>query len=116
MLLTRLVCLVSSGQDGLDFREFLAFICIGFLLGVIPQARGTQADNASHALRLCTDAFWLLDRNHDGIITKAELDAQEVSEAFRGVRFGQMLRSVHFDSALPNRQRLARSTIRCECA
>ena len=61
---------------------------------MIPQARGTGADNASHALRLCTDAFWLLDVNNDGIITKAELDAQDVSEAFRGVRFGQSLRSV----------------------
>ena len=61
---------------------------------MIPQARGTGAYNASHALRLCTDAFWLLDVNNDGIITKAELDAQDVSEAFRGVRFGQSLRSV----------------------
>lgn len=80
-------CADEDGQNGLDFREFLAFICIGFLLEVIPQARGTGADKAAHALRLCVDAFFLLDSNNDGIIVKAELDAQDVSEVFSSVRF-----------------------------
>jgi hypothetical protein len=83
-------CADEDGQDGLDFREFLAFICIGFLLEVIPQARGTGADNAAHALRLCADAFFLLDRNNDGIIVKAELDAQDVSDVFSSVRFADL--------------------------
>lgn len=79
-------CADEDGQNGLDFREFLAFLCIGFLLEVIPQARGTGADNASQALRLSTEAFFLLDRNNDGIITKSELDSQDVSDIFKNVR------------------------------